>query len=244
MILADTSEQASREQEILETIGYDVDGVILCSPRLPAATVEEVIGATPLVVINGEARSAPSILMEVATGIRQAVEHLHALGHRRIAYVPGPASSWANQHRLQAVSTACDEWAIELKVVGNQSATVDGGLAAAAAVVSSQATAVIAYNDFIALGVQSGARSLGYECPDDLSIVGIDGLDIAAVSEPGLTSIRVDINRAGSSGLELLLDSIAGKPVTREPIHLESQLIVRGSTGSIRSDRLSAEQAS
>lgn len=234
MLLADTAGDSSREREILESIGRDVEGVILCSPRLPPADIERAIGDTPLVIINGEAELAATVLMEVADGIRQAVEHLSALGHRRIVYVPGPASSWSNQRRLNAIADACDEWNIDLKVVGNQSATVNGGLAAAAAVVSSDATAVIAYNDLVALGVQAGARSLGFDCPSDLSIVGIDGLDIAAVSEPGLTTIQVAIERTGQTSLRLLLELMAGKHIGAEAVHLNSQLIVRGSTAMAR----------
>ena len=234
MILANTAEEAAREQEILRTFGRGVDGVILCSPRLAPAAITAAIGSTPLVVINGESESCPSVLMDVEEGIRQAVEHLYALGHRRIAYVPGPASSWANQRRLQCVAAVTAEWNVELVSVGNQSATVNGGLAAAAAVASSGATAVIAYNDMVALGVQAGVRTLGYQCPEHLSVVGIDDLDVGAASEPGLTSIRTAIARSGSLSLELLLDQIGGKSVPDEAVHLTSQLIVRGSTFAAR----------
>ena len=234
MILANTAEDSAREQEILQTFGRSVDGVILCSPRVSSAVIKAALGTTPLVVINGETDFAPSVLMDVEEGIRQAVEHFFALGHRRIAFVPGPVSSWANQRRLQCVVARAAEWNMELTTVGNQAATVNGGLAAAAAVGSSGATAVIAYNDLVALGVQAGARTLGYHCPEDLSIVGIDDIDVGAASEPGLTSIRVAFTRSGSLSLELLLDRIAGKPIPDKAIHLTSQLIVRGSTFAAR----------
>lgn len=234
MILANTAEDSAREQEILRTFGRGVDGVILASPRLAAKAIEAAIGSTPLVVINLETKFAPSVLLDVEEGIRQAVEHLYALGHRKIVYVPGPAPSWANQRRLQCVTALAAEWNVELTTVGNQAATVNGGLAAAAPVVSSGATAVIAFNDLVALGVQAGARALGYHCPEHLSVVGMDDLDVGAASEPGLTSIRTAIARSGSLSLELLLDQIAGKPVPHEAVHLSSQLIVRGSTFAAR----------
>jgi LacI family transcriptional regulator len=65
-------------------------------------------------------------------------------------------------------------------------------------------------------------------------VVGIDDLDIAAAAEPGLTSVRVPISRSGSLALELLLEQIAGKPTATEAVHLNSQLIVRGSTFAAR----------
>ncbi|NUP73649.1 MAG: LacI family DNA-binding transcriptional regulator [Sinomonas sp.] len=230
MLLADTGESPKREREHLASLAGAVDGIIVCSPRLPAAEVRELAGQTPLVVINGEAAGSARVLMDAGEGLRQAVEHLCALGHRRLAYVPGPASSWANGQRLTTVTRLCEEWGVELVTVGNQNATVDGGLAAAASVVASGATAVIAYNDLVAVGLLAGARTLGYHCPEDLSVVGIDDLDIAAAAEPGLTSVRVAIERSGSLSLDLLLEQIAGKSRATEAVHLGSQLIVRGST--------------
>jgi LacI family transcriptional regulator len=234
MVLADTSESSTRERDHLESFTTGVDGIILCSPRLPSDQIHQLAGNTPLVVINGEADHAARVLMEAGEGLRQAVEHLHALGHRKLAYIPGPVSSWANGQRLTAISRFCDDWGIELVTVGNQNATVDGGLAAAASVVASGASAVIAYNDLVAIGMLAGARTLGYHCPEDISVVGIDDLDIAAAAEPGLTSVRVPIGRSGSLALELLLEQIAGKPSTTEAVHLSSQLIVRGSTFAAR----------
>lgn len=234
MILSNTAEDPARETEILRSFGRGVDGVILASPRLAPAAIKAAIGSTPLVLINLETEFAPSVLLDVEEGIRQAVEHLYALGHRKVAYVPGPASSWANQRRLQCVTALAAEWNIELITVGNQSATINGGRAAAAPVVYSGATAVIAFNDLVALGVQAGARTLGFHCPERLSLVGIDDLDVGAASEPGLTSIGTAIARSGSLSLELLLDQIAGTPVPAEAVHLGSQLIVRGSTFAAR----------
>lgn len=230
MILADTNEDSSREQEILQTMAHEVDGILLCSPRLSPSRILQATGTVPLVIINGEAERAASVLMDVDAGLAQAIEHLHALGHRKVVYVPGPESSWANARRHRAVARFCLERGVELAVVGNQAATVLGGVAAAAAVVSSGATAVIAYNDLVALGVQSGARNLGKRIPEDISVIGIDDLDVAAVAQPSLTSVRVDMERSGSLGLEMLLDQITGKPRAVGDVHIPSQLVVRHST--------------
>jgi LacI family transcriptional regulator len=230
MVLANTFEQPVREREILQTIGQVVGGVILASPRLPGDMVRDAVGSTPVVVLNADVDFCPSVLMAADAGMRQAFEHLHALGHRHVAYVPGPASAWANSRRHQLAAELAAEWNISFTVVGNQSASVDGGLAAAASVVSSGATAVIAYNDLVALGLQAGARTLGRECPRDLSIIGIDDLDIAAVAQPGLTSVRVRIAQGGAQAFTLLTDLLAGKPVEPTPVQQDSQLIVRGST--------------
>ncbi len=230
MMLSDTNEEIPRERELL-TQARQLDGIILCSPRLDPAEIMELAGGTPLVVINREVEGASSVLMEAGAGVRQAVENLAALGHRHLAYVPGPAASWANGRRLAAIRDACDAHDLAVSVVGNQAASVHGGVAAAASVASSGATAVIAYNDLVALGLMSGLAEFGLHCPADISIVGIDDLDISAASEPGLTTVRVALDRSGSLALELLLDRIAGRPTPEHAVHLDSQLIVRGSTG-------------
>jgi DNA-binding LacI/PurR family transcriptional regulator len=233
ILLADTHEDSAREREVLETVGRTVDGIILCSPRLAAEAVPDAAGVTPLVVINGEAHSAPAVLMDVDEGLGQAVDQLYAFGHRRMVYVPGPAASWANRRRAECLARLAVEHDMDLVSVRNQNASVDGGLAAAASVAASGATAVVAFNDLVALGVRAGAHGLGYRCPEDLSIVGVDDTDVGAAAEPGLTSVRVGIARSGALGLGMLLDLIAGRPVPTDPVHLSSQLIVRGSTGPV-----------
>jgi DNA-binding LacI/PurR family transcriptional regulator len=234
MVLASAHEDSSRERDFLAGMAGDVDGIILCSPRQEAESVLEAVGRTPLVVVNGEVDGAASVLMEMGEGIRQAVEHLYALGHRGIAFVPGPAASWANRRRLEAITHSAAEWDMELVVLGNQAATVQGGVAAAASVVASRATAVIAYNDLVALGVQSGVRAFGRSCPDDLSVIGIDDLDVAAASQPGLTSVQVAIERSGQLAVELILERMSGHAAPTSAVHLDSQLIVRGSTAPAR----------
>lgn len=230
MLLADTAEDPAREIELLDTVGREADAVILCSPRSNPADVARAIGSTPLVVVNGESNGSPVILMDVEQGLRQAAEHLQSLGHQSIVYVPGPAASWANRTRAQILSDLSSERGFDLAVVGNQSADVHGGLAAAAAVAASGATAVVAYNDMVAMGVQAGIRSLGYRCPTDISIVGIDNVDVAAASDPGLTTVMVDIESSGSLSIGLIMDQIDGKPWREGSVRLRSQLIVRGST--------------
>lgn len=237
MMLVNTFEHPEREEEILQSLRTEVDGVILASPRLSADRIEAAVGHLPLVALNAELDFCPSVLMSADTGMRQAFEHLHALGHRSITFVPGPSSAWSTRRRQSVATNLAREWGFDLAVVGNQAATINGGLAASASVASSGSTAVLAYNDLVALGVQAGLRQLGHHCPSDLSIIGIDDLDIAAVAEPGLTSVRVSIPGGGALALNLLTDLISGKQVPAKPLLQDSQLIVRGTTAEPRGQR-------
>ncbi|SFS90842.1 LacI family DNA-binding transcriptional regulator [Saccharopolyspora flava] len=229
LVVAHTNEDGDREREALDRFATSTDGIIVCSPRSPQERLDEIAAKAPVVTINATTDHAPSVLIAADDGLRQAAEHLRALGHRHVVYVPGPQNSWADRTRHAALSEHCAEQGLRLTVVGPQSASVAGGLAAAASVVASGATAVVAYNDLVALGVRAGARKLGRHCPDDLSIIGIDDLDVASVSDPGLTSVHVGITDGGTLAVDLVLGQIDGPP-RHDDVHMPSQLIVRDST--------------
>jgi LacI family transcriptional regulator len=227
-VLFDTDEDLHREREQIER-ARGLNGILLCSPRLPEDEVRALVGDTPAVVISRVIDGLPSVVMDNENGPRQAVEHLAALGHEHIAYASGPRNSWADAGRAATITAVTEALGIRLTILGHQSASIQGGRAAAATVLASGATAVIAYNDLVALGIDAGISALGRSCPEDLSIVGIDDIDMASVWQPGLTTVRVAIARCGSLGVEVLLEAMAGAH-PRPVASLESQLIVRGST--------------
>jgi len=232
VMLFNTDENLHREREQIAEAGQ-LDGLLLCSPRLPEDEVLKHAGGGPLVVVNRLIAGAASVMMDTDHGLRQTVEHLAALGHRHIAYAAGPRSSWADSQRAETIAGACSEFGLELTRLTHHSASIQGGRAAAATAAASRATAVIAYNDLVALGVQAGIADLGMRCPDDMSIVGIDDIEIGSAIQPALTTVHLAIERAGALAVELLLERIGGS-TDATIYHLESQLIVRGSTARPR----------
>ena len=230
IVLFDADEDLRREREQIER-ARKLDGMLLCSPRLPDEDVLALVGETPYVVINRLLAGAPCVLMDAEHGPRQAVEHLAALGHRHIAYAAGPLGSWADSRRSDTVARACESFGIRLTRLSHHAASIQGGRAAAAPAAASGATAVIAYNDLVALGVEAGMSDLGRSCPEDISIVGIDDIEMAGAVTPGLTTVRMPIGRSGALAVDLLLQAMAGTP-PEEAAVLNSQLIVRGSTGA------------
>lgn len=106
-----------------------------------------------------------------------------------------------------------------------------GGRAAAAPAAASGATAVIAYNDLVALGLEAGLLELGKRCPADISIVGIDDIDLAGAVTPALTTVRMPIERSGALAVDLLLQAMNGTAID-DVVTLGSQLIVRASTAA------------
>lgn len=235
-VLFDADEDLRREREQIERAGR-LDGMLLCSPRLPDAEVLELVGDTPYVVVNRLLDGAPCILMDMENGPTRAVEHLAALGHDHIAYASGPHGSWADARRAATIARACEQYGIRLTRLSNHAASIQGGRAAAAPAAASGATAVIAYNDLVALGLEAGMSDLGRACPDDISIVGIDDIELAAAVKPGLTTVRMPIERCGALAVDLLLQAMSGAAL-EDVVSLNSQLIVRGSTAAPPRDGL------
>lgn len=233
VVLADTDFQPDREREVITHLRGRVDGIVVCSPRLDAAEVVELCGRTPVVLVNREAVGADSIVADATDGLRQTIDHLAALGHRRLVYVQGSQRSWSNAHRVEIAAALAEATGLELKLLGWQAETVAGGMAAAASVVASGASAAIAHNDLVALGVMAGARGLGVRVPDDLSVVGIDDIPLAEVAYPPLTSVAVPSARAGAQSLDLLWRTLTGERRAPQTLRLPTQLVVRGSTGPV-----------
>ena len=231
VVLADTDLSPDRERETLTHLRDQVDGIILCSPRLEADQILALCPRIPVVLVNREAAGVDCVIADASDGLRQTFDYLAALGHRRIAYVQGAPQSWSNEHRVGLARTLAAAAGLELQVLGWQAETVAGGTAAAASVVATGASAVITHNDLMALGVITGARALGLSVPDDLSVVGIDDIPLAAITHPSLTSVAVPMTRAGSESLELLERNLGGERPTPRVIRLPTQLVVRGSTG-------------
>ncbi|MGW0231507.1 substrate-binding domain-containing protein [Actinopolymorpha singaporensis] len=99
VLLADTDEHVADESERARALVRQVDGLVLVSPRTPEKDLPAILQLVPAVFVNRRVTGAPSVVVENSEGINQAVQHLHALGHRRICYLSGPRQSWSNEQR-------------------------------------------------------------------------------------------------------------------------------------------------
>lgn len=233
VVVADTDFAPERERELIGHLRHRAAGVIVCSPRLEADEVIGLCGDTPVVLVNRETDQADCVLADARDGLRQTVEYLAALGHRKLAYVQGSSRSWSNAHRVALAAELTAQYGLELDLLGRQAETVAGGTAAAASVLASGATAVLAHNDLVALGILAGARTLGVRVPDHLSVVGFDDIPFAEVSHPALTSVSVPMAQAGASGVERISSAVSGERSRPGALRLATQLHVRASTGPV-----------
>ncbi|MDX6280257.1 MAG: LacI family transcriptional regulator, partial [Kribbellaceae bacterium] len=232
VFVVDTDEDVSAELGLVHDLAKQVDGVVLCSPRLKGADLQEAASLVPVVLLNRLYGSMPAVVVDNLDGIRQIVLHLTGLGHRRIGFIAGPRTSWSNRQRLTALKTVCQDGATELVQLGSFAPTFAGGLDAVDGVVISGVTAVIGYNDLVALGAISGLRRRGVSVPGDLSVVGIDDIPMSAIVEPPLTSLSLPKEVAGRAAVELLLELLDDRPDGVSRIReLPTELMVRQTTG-------------
>ena len=235
IFLVDTDEHPADEYELAVALTAQVDGLLLVSSRMPDERVREVIARTPTILVNRRIEGVPGVLVPSTDGMTQAVQHLHALGHRTCCYVSASHTSWSNAQRVAAVRTAGATLGMELIELGPFEPRFDAGVRAADLVPASGATAVIAHNDMVALGTMARFAQRGIAVPDDVSVVGVDDTLLATAADPPLTSVRIPLEEIGTRAVDLLLDALGGhRDAPPAVVEMPTALMVRASTGPVK----------
>lgn len=232
VFIADSDEDATVEAEIVRSLAKQVDGVILCSARGGDDAVRAVAAEHPVVLVNRTVDGVPSIAFDNAGGVRSVLAHLLALGHRTIAYAAGPASSWSNTVRVEAMrAVAAASPELELIELGNFPPSFSGGLQAGDIAIASGATAVVAFNDLVAVGLIDRLRQRGVGVPEAMSVTGFDNVPVSTLVWPNLTTVDCPRVQMGRASVDLLLDAVLGREGGAPAPELAAELIVRSSTG-------------
>lgn len=225
-------------------IDRHADGVMMMSSRLSADLVVELTAhQVPVVLLDWEevpVDDASTITIDFAAGIREVVGHLVELGHRRFAHVSGPLDLWTSRTRRDAFLSALAERDIDPAQVpvieGNLRS--DGGRNALHAILQldPRPTAVFAANDLTAYGLIWEARKQGLRLPGDLSVAGVDDIDLSAQITPTLTTVALPSYEIGKLAMSMLLGrinpNIPELECREQHCTVSTRLIVRESTGS------------
>lgn len=232
VLVASTENDRSRELAMVRSLGQQVDALVGYISH-PDAQLEPYVGTVPLVVVDRGLDSSTHALVHIdtAAGIRAGMQHLIDRGHRRIGMID-----------CECVSAPLVRRRTFLEVVGEQALPVDegwvvmgeqspaGGAAAFEALYAARPdlTAVVAFNDLVAIGALRAARRLGVRIPDDCALVGYDGLSVVDLVDPPLTTLHLDKRRLGELAIHQVDQLLAGE--LPPPIVLTPSLHVRGTT--------------
>jgi LacI family transcriptional regulator len=211
------------------------DGLIVSGPRYDDEELVQLARDGFPVVIQGSlpGLDVPSVDVDNEAGARLAVEHLLALGHRRIACITNAslaytaASERMAGYREALAAAGIDE---EPALIAEGSFDAQSGHRAMAEILArSTPDALFVASDVVAIGAIAGLREAGFSVPGDISVVGFDAIPLAAYLDPPLTTISLPAHDLGFTAGRAILDRIAGRPVAARTL-LPTELIVRAST--------------
>ncbi|RRD05259.1 LacI family transcriptional regulator [Arachnia propionica] len=181
----------------------------------------------------------PSASADQVQGVRDAVGHLLDLGHRSVHHVSGPSDSQSGTIRLAAWRRRLEEAGIPAPepVPGGWSPT-DGYRAGLKLADDPEVTAVFCANDEVALGLIRAMHEKGRRVPEDVSVVGFDGLPLAEYSFPPLTTVKQDFHLAGRTMVDLIAEQLNGGPRDGgRHVIIPTELVIRASTAPPGSGR-------
>ncbi|MFC7583917.1 LacI family DNA-binding transcriptional regulator [Nonomuraea antimicrobica] len=194
-----------------------------------------IIGSVP------DGTRVDNVRADSGTGVRLAIDHLYALGRRRIAMVNGPLDTVPGAARGAAYREALGDLGLpyddDLVQIGDFY-RAEGARAVAELLARVPGVdALMCANDLIALGALDVLRAAGKRVPEDVAVVGMDDTDLAAASWPSLTSVSLGSAERGKVAAELLLDRLRGEGGEPRRVTVPPHLAVRASTSGPAHDR-------
>ncbi len=233
--LANAVEDPEREKAAIKNLeAHRVDGIIVCGARLPCEALDALLARhSQSVLVNryGESGNSVSIVMDDVQGYARAIEHLTGRGHERIGLLAGPDRSASAGARRRGYVQALDKLGLESGPELTETCEpieADGyrGLQRLLAR-RPDITAVLAYNDVMAIGALQAAHDLGLNVPRDLAVIGCDDVRMASLVTPSLTTLRIEKYELGRLAVDVLLRRFKGHKVG--DIVLQPELVVRDS---------------
>jgi len=218
--------------------GRGVAGLAFIVSEMSPTLIEDLLASRIPTFFYDVGVAAPhctSLKTDYAQGTRRVVEYLSALGHRRLAFVGHHAALAPLHVRQRAFTEAvrdCGGDATRTTVVAEEDSP-RGGLHAAREVLASgfDPTAIVCVNDFMALGVSKALREVGLAVPRDVSVVGCDNISLSEFACPSLTTINIPRDRIGHLVSGALMPDGEVSPLWGREIVIETDLIIRDSTG-------------
>jgi LacI family transcriptional regulator len=238
-LIANTDNDAERERIAYEAMrARQVDGFIAATARRDHWLLAEQVRTGPKVVLVNrrvDSDAIPAVTGDDHEGTRLAVEHLSALGHRRIAYLAGSQTLYTGWSRHEGFVDAMRAEQLELDpslTLFSGAFTEREGARCCGELLDRcrDFTAIVAGNDLLALGAYDALEARGLRCPEDVSVVGYNDMPFVDRFSPPLTTIRVPHYELGATAAGLMLEQLRAVDAPARQLLLAPELVVRGST--------------
>lgn len=239
LLIIDFEETHLIERKALKLAMHHVDGLILASSRSSDATIRKLAEIKPLIVLNRPIRGVHSIVPDAQQGVAEAVEYLMQLGHSELTYLSGPEASWQDGRRWRVLSQCCSKAGMRLRRISSNAPSYSGGYRYSDEFMRNPTTAVIAYNDIVAIGFIKALQAKGMRVPEEVSVVGIDDTPISSLVDPALSTVRLPRKEPAEQAVDEIIAQLrhaqaeSAMPTTK---FLRSTFIPRASTGPASSD--------
>lgn len=239
MLVTGHGDSDRERTEVVALLEFQVEGLILISHRLDPELARQAAQECPVVIVMRHditGRGISTVCLDDEAAARAAVEQLVALGHRRIAHISGGDNrvAWDRERGYREAMTAAGlEKYIHVEV---GDFTEAGGRAAATRMMADEReiTALVVANDLSALGAVVAAQTAGLEVPDDVSIVGFDGMSLAALGSLTLTTMMQPLEEMGRSAAERIFARIEDPESSATQKRVLSSWLPRGTTARVR----------
>lgn len=242
--VAATHRDKQREKEVVQLmVQRGVDGIILLAPQFSLEQLQLLrTYGLPMAIVNNEGAGEFEYLIynDDAYGIRLIVQHLIELGHTKIAFLGNKLGGRTNSEREDGFRTGLDAAGISIRegyIHQAASSTPDHGYESSKYFLSlpERPTAIVCYNDYLAVGVYKAMAQKGLRIPQDISVTGFDDIIIADYLNPPLTTLHQFKYELGIGAAKMMLDileqnSELSGPANPQRVALKGQLIVREST--------------
>ena len=236
MLVTGGDNPSLEQEEIEKLLEFQVEGLILISHRLSHEVLQKFAAEVPTVVVTRDdfaGSGIDTVRNDDVAGARLAVDHLVSLGHRRIVCLNG-GDNPVSHLRAQGYSEAMTAHSLvdQIHVVPG-GLTESGGYKAAETALVLGPTALVVANDIAAIGAIAAVENAGHRVPENISVIGYDGISLGGLRRISLTTIAQPLAQLGRWSAERILGRIADPSGTAHHDLLASELVVRGTTGPV-----------
>lgn len=240
VLLCNSEENIEKEKKYIDTLrSKRVDGLIIIPATAESNHINNLVkNNQPVVIIDRPVQNsiADSILLNNYQGVFDATEYLINLNHRCIAYIDRGFELPHSKDRLLGYTKALEKYSIKSddSLVVKGGFTFEDGKMAMKKILSLSPipTAVIAFNDVMAVGALRAIKDFRLSVPENISLVGFDDIILASYTIPRLTTVHFPINRIANYAFELLIERINNRLMRfeKKKIMLNLRLVIREST--------------